>query len=285
MLFSDNFTQALHDIMDVLKSKQNLNNEDLFRFAVEAWCEKLGWPEHAAHYGFDPGNVSQFVNLKDFHKHLSNAENQAGQPLGFSRILRKLFDLLDSSLQWLAEYCCEVHQRGKAMSTVDATIYLLIALAFAALGYAVYLQVSKNKLPNETRTRLNPATMQWVLVLVVNVGRDSVINAIRSGGIAALERDQLYNATQDLWVGTESDFKCSSLAQWFSEDRTVTEESEYDVHLIRIDIAGDDPGLHRGANQMDRLDAFRRFQKTGIKVMVSPRLPSKAYVTGDLYPR
>ena len=126
--------------------------------------------------------------------------------------------------------------------------------------------------------------MPYVLVLVVNAGRESVIDAVRTGGVAALNGDQLYQATQALWLGKETDFELS-LGGWFNKERVVSEPSEYDVYLIRVEMAGDDPGLHRNANQLDRLDAFRRFQSMGFKATVSPRLPSDAYGTTDVYSR
>jgi len=128
-------------------------------------------------------------------------------------------------------------------------------------------------------------TNSLVLIIVINANRESVINALRSGGMTALESNQLYEVTQALWLGSEVDFEKSSLREWFNENRAVRETSEYDVHLIRVDLSSDDPGLHRDANQLDRLDAFQRLRSTHTKTYVSPRLPSDAYGTNTIYGR
>ncbi|RMG19606.1 MAG: hypothetical protein D6729_04765 [Deltaproteobacteria bacterium] len=126
-------------------------------------------------------------------------------------------------------------------------------------------------------------------MLVINADRHkNVIDALRSGGVKALEGEQLYKATQSLWVGTEEEFRDSKLAEWFREERAVAEESksEYDVHLVRVDLPADDVGLHRDVNQVDRADAFRRIQSMkDVRVTVSDRLPSDAYGTTGVYKR
>lgn len=288
---SSELSRVLDDISRRLQLKCRARTAILFRAAVEAWCEELDWPLEAARRGLelDPDQAAHLgrvafafdaaVKAKKEHGSL---QERGGQAL--RRVARHIPVVGPSLLQVHAgDY---IRARDEAMSKMEAKDYLLIALAVAAAGYVIYRLARQ---PSESRGAppARPAAVptRWVLVLVINAGRDGVIDALRSGGVAALEGDQLYQATQALWLGPEAEFRRSNLSEWFSEARAVAEPSEYDVHLVRVELSSDDPGLHRNANQMDRLDAFRRFQSMGFKATVSPRLPSDAYGTTDVYSR
>lgn len=287
---SSELSRVLDDISRRLQLGRRAHSPSLFRAAVEAWCEELDWPleaarlgleldrDQAAHLGRLAFAFDAAVKAKKEHGSL---QEQGGQAL---RKVARHIPVVGSSLQVHAgDY---IRARDEAMSKMEAKDYLLIALAVAAAGYVIYRLARQ---PSESRGAppARPAAVptRWVLVLVINAGRDGVIDALRSGGVAALEGDQLYQATQALWLGPEAEFRGSNLSEWFSEARAVAEPSEYDVHLVRVELSSDDPGLHRNANQMDRLDAFRRFQSMGFKATVSPRLPSDAYGTTDVYSR
>lgn len=282
---SSELSRVLDDISRRLQLELRERTANLFRAAVEAWCEELDWPLEAARLGLELHGRLAFafdaaVKAKKEHGSLQERGRQALR--GVTRIIR----VVRPSLQVHAgDY---IRARDEAMSKMEAKDYLLIALAVAAAGYVIY-RYRLARQPSESRGAqpARPAAVptRWVLVLVINAGRDGVIDALRSGGVAALEGDQLYQATQALWLGPEAEFRRSNLSEWFSEARAVAEPSEYDVHLVRVELSSDDPGLHRNANQMDRLDAFRRFQSMGFKATVSPRLPSDAYGTTDVYSR
>lgn len=287
---SSELSRVLDDISRRLQLELRARTAILFQAAVEAWCEELDWPLEAARRGLelDPDLAAHLGRLAfafdaavKAKKEHGSLQERGGQAL--RRVARSI-PVVGPSLQVHAgDY---IRARDEAMSKMEAKDYLLIALAVAAAGYVIYRLARQ---PSESRGAppARPAAVptRWVLVLVINAGRDGVIDALRSGGVAALEGDQLYQATQALWLGPEAEFRRSNLSEWFSEARAVAEPSEYDVHLVRVELSSDDPGLHRNANQMDRLDAFRRFQSMGFKATVSPRLPSDAYGTTDVYSR
>jgi hypothetical protein len=135
---------------------------------------------------------------------------------------------------------------------------------------------------HSTSDRRAPPPEGWVLVLVVNAKHASLLEALQCGTDTGWDRDQLYEATQALWVGTVSDFE-QKLEPWFKDERSVQEPSEYDVHLVCIALTHVDAGLRRDTNSLDRLDAFRRLKMQGGKVHVSPRLSSEAYGAKDVF--
>ncbi|HOU54035.1 MAG TPA: hypothetical protein PLQ97_08920 [Myxococcota bacterium] len=286
---SSELSQVLDDISRRLHLERRTYSPRLFRDAVEVWCEKLGWPLEAASLGLelDRDQAAHLWRLAfAFDAVVKKPKGKLGQ--GAENLYKKVKRLPVFGPSQQVHPGDYIRARDEAMSKMEAKDYLLIALAVAAAGYVIYIyRLAPQPLECRGAPPTRPAAVptRWVLVLVINAGRHGVIDALRSGGVAALEGDQLYQATQALWLGTEADFQRSNLSEWFSEARAVAEPSEYDVHLVRVELSSDDPGLHRNANQMDRLDAFRRFQSMGFKATVSPRLPSDAYGTTDVYSR
>lgn len=278
--------RALRDVEDRTQIWRRARDQRLFRSSVQAWCDVLDWPaevadlalsldrSHAAHLGRVAARVD--AEVRDRKKSSSRAARLADRA-------KQAGAFVSDGLR--AEDADYMDATDGAMLKMDTRDYLLIALAVAAGGYVVYRLTRKPSRPEPLAASPVVEPARKVLVLVINAGRESVIDALRAGGGSALQGDQLYQATQALWLGSAAEFERSGLAQWFGTERAVTGPSEYDVHLIRLDIAADDAGLHCNANQMDRLDAFRRFQATGFKASVSPRLPSDAYGTTDVYSR
>ena len=123
------------------------------------------------------------------------------------------------------------------------------------------------------------------VVLVLNADKNAnIIEKLRTSGLSGLSKDELYSATQSLYEDTQSnvDAKFSHL---FSGARPP-DNNEYDVHLVRLrGVSPSLRGLNRGANQMDRLDAFRKIHENRVKVDVSPRVDSYAYAADHIYIR
>lgn len=287
MLGPEELDRAVRDVEERVQIWRRARDRTLLRSCVLAWCEILGWaPEvadiamsmdraHAAHMGR--------IAIK-FESEVRQHKVSASKVARGADLAKRAGALFNDGLR--ADPRDYTDASDEAMSKMEPRDYILIALAIAAAGYVVYRLTRRPQRPVQAPpVTTTAAPTRWVLVLVINAGRDGVIDALRSGGVAALEGDQLYQATQALWLGPEAEFRRSNLSEWFSEARAVAEPSEYDVHLVRVELSSDDPGLHRNANQMDRLDAFRRFQSMGFKATVSPRLPSDAYGTTDVYSR
>lgn len=278
--------RALRDVEDRTQIRRRARDQRLFLSSVQAWCDVLDWPAevadlalsldraHVAHLGRVAARVDAEVRVRPKSSsrtaQLADIEKQAGA-------------IAADSLH--AEDADYINATDGAMLKMNDMDYLLIALAVAVGGYVVYRQTHKDSRQDPLPVRPVVESTHKVLVLVINAGREGIIDALRAGGGSALLGDQIYQATQALWLGNPVEFERSGLAQWFAKERAVTQLTEYDVHLVRFDIAVDDAGLQRNANQMDRLDAFRRFLTSGFKASISPRLPSDAYGTTDVYSR
>jgi len=284
MLRSEELDRAIQIVKERVQFLSRTRDRTLLRHCVQVWCEILDWaPEvvniamsmdrsHVAHLGRIAFEITSVVQQ---HKTSTSIVDRGAKKFGavFNKGLRTT----------PRDY---INLSNEAMSNMDPKDYILIALAITAAGYAVYNLIGRPQRPVEAPpVNTMPMPTRWVLVLVINAGRESVVDALRSGGMAALEGDLLYQATQALWLGSEAEFQRSNLSKWFNETRAVREPSEYDVYLICVELSSDDAGLHRNVNQMDRLDAFRRFQSMGFKTTVSPRLPSDAYGTTNVYSR
>lgn len=281
-------SRILGEIERRLGLRRRQHSGALFRAAVEAWCEAFDWPpevvthgmalerEHAAHLG---------RALFQFESTVRARKKSTSKVAWVADTGKSVGSLVSAGLR--SDATDYIDASDEAMSKMEPRDYLLIALAVAAAGYVIYRLARPRSHPTESRPAHTPAARpdRWSLVLVVNAERSRVIGGLRDGGVVSLDGDQLYQATQALWFGPAADFEASSLSSWFDETREVVENSEYDVHLIKLELDGDDRGLRRNANQMDRLDAFRRVKAKGYKCVVSPRLPSDAYGTTDVYSR
>lgn len=265
---------------------ERARDQRLFQSSVHAWCDVLGWPAEVAELGLSReqsqakhlGRVAACVDAE-----VRDRKRSSSRVARLADHVKRVGSFVNDGLR--AEDADYMGATDGAMLKMDTRDYLLIALAVAAGGYVAYRLTREPSRHEPTPASRTVEPTRKVLVLVVNAGRESVIDALRAGGGPALQGDQLYQATQALWLGSAAEFERSGLAQWFGKERAVSAPSEYDVHLIRLEIGADDAGLHRNANQMDRLDAFRRFQATGFKAAVSPRLASDAYATTGVYGR
>ncbi len=128
-----------------------------------------------------------------------------------------------------------------------------------------------------------PTSQDWVLVLVINVRHETVLRALEAGATGDLAEDELYNAVQSRWFGSSREYCGLRLTGWFSRTANPANETEYDVRMARFDLDHDDPGFHRGASELEQVDAFRRLAASSAAVGLSPRLPPEAYGTTEVY--
>ena len=166
---------------------------------------------------------------------------------------------------------------------METRYIVLLALFLAAGGYYLY----SRKYPSTLGLPPPPPTPpRMVLVLVVNAARTDILERLKAEGKVPMGiGKELYLATQALWMGTKAEFESSPLRSWFAEKKAATAPSEYDVQLVRVDISDRDEGFSPGANQMARIDAFARLVLSAPCVELSPRVPSEAYGTTEVYSR
>ena len=146
-------------------------------------------------------------------------------------------------------------------------------------------QLRKNH-PVSTSLSLGEEKDTKVLLLVINAGKNEIIQSLENGRFITIDPDALYRATQALWMGSKADFFESELDNWFLNKPTVSKsESEYDVYFVQIELRKYDSGFDSNADQISRIDAFHRLLDNAVNIKVSDRLPSKAYENRFLYSR
>lgn len=291
MIFSDSFAQLLNVLSREVWNKvthENKNNpsfRDVLDCAVNSWCCKLDIPNEGTRY------INQWQ--QDEIKEITNDIWNEWKP----KTNYSLWGVQTSISKFKEYILTKVVNRMKNPDD-NIKFILLIAFVVTGVGYALYLlhkkserQAPSSKSSQSVSTlppRQDKAYHTWTLVLVINAGQEEIIQSLKTNcRVMPNEGEALYRATQALWMDSEADFSKSELKNRFYDAREEREskKSEYDVHFLQIELYKRDPGFYPNANQIDRLDAFRRLPENSGKVIVSPRLPSKAYENTDVYSR
>ncbi len=287
MIFTDSFAQLFDVLSREVENKVRRENKDESGFrdrlvcAVKSWCCKLEFPDEVTRY------ISQWQQgeLKEITDYIESEWKPKNNWRGI---------LTPSKFR---EYILKKVVNRMKNPDDDIKFIMLVALVFTGVGYALYLlrqsekqaPSSKSSQPVSTPPfRQEKADRSWTLVLVINAGQEEIIQSLKTNRrVRQNEVEVLYSATQALWMDSEAAFSKSELKSRFSDAREEREskKSEYDVHFLQIELSKHDPGFYANVNQIDRLDAFRRLPENSGKVVVSPRLPSKAYENTDVYSR
>lgn len=288
MIFTDSFAQLLDVLSREVENKVRRENKDkllvrdCLNCAVKSWCCKLEFPDEVTRY------ISQWQQgeLKEITDDIWNE----GKP-------KNNCWWCDQPSIKFKEYILTKVVNGMKNPDDDIKFIMLVALVFTGVGYTLYLlrqsekqaPSSKSSQPVSTPPfRQDKAYRSWTLVLVINAGQEEIIQSLKTNRLVMQnEVEVLYSATQALWMDSEAAFSKSELKSRFSDacEERESKKSEYDVHFLQIELYKHDPGFCPNVNQIDRLDAFRRLPENSGKVVVSPRLPSKAYENTDVYSR
>jgi hypothetical protein len=279
MIFPKLFYQKLQEASNVLNKYSNSSFVSQLHDAIDYWVKELNLPNEAIIY------ISRKYKNK---KHIENLALEAFEEwdntngiFGFTRGDNKLKQYIK-----------------KLMNDYDFTslnFIVLIGFLVTTSSYAFYLLDESNRKNNQSQDNspINskglPQTQdkkEDILLLVINASRQNIIQPLKSNHhITDDFSNEIYRITQALWMGNIREF--SQFETWFFQDKEVSESeySEYDVYLVKIELKYSDKGFSRNANQLDRLDAFRKLPENTLNVYVSPRLPSKAYANKDFYSR
>ncbi|QSV64254.1 MAG: hypothetical protein HEQ26_17370 [Dolichospermum sp. DL01] len=289
--------QKLQEASNVLNKYSNSSFVTQLHDAIDYWVKELNLPNEAIKY------ISRKYK---YNEHIENLALEAFKEwdntnsiFGFTRGDNKLKQYIK-----------------KVMNDYDFTslnFIVLIGFLVTASSYAFYLldesnrkknqsqdnsPINSNALPQTQNKKENillfnsnalPQTQnkkENILLLVINASRQNIIDPLKSNHhITDDFSNEIYRITQALWMGNIREF--SQFETWFFQDKEVSENeySEYDVYLVKIELKYSDKGFSRNANQLDRLDAFRKLPENTLNVYVSPRLPSKAYANKDFYSR
>ncbi|WP_204104645.1 MULTISPECIES: hypothetical protein [Spirulina sp. CCY15215] len=131
-----------------------------------------------------------------------------------------------------------------------------------------------------------PIAQKYILILVVNADRNIELVEIlktQSQVTSAIWED-VYTATEALWIGGKEKFENTGLSDNFASAETL-QPSEYDVYFVKIELPKYeyDLGFAENADSLDRSDAFERILETEHHVIVSHRLSNQSTKNPLLY--
>lgn len=274
-------------LVDSKTSSSNLQQ------AIIHWCEELGLDKSES--ASVRANINEWIQNQFIIEIAITVVSQ----LGFIISLRKIFfntfegrNLDDLNSNEFVQYIKD--KREFIEKPNNSRVVLLIAFVLVSIGFLLHtldrsFQQEEQGWNNSSTNRHSVTSLNQrnVLVLVINVDREDLINILKERNkITEADWEELYNATQFLWVGTASELENSDIFNCFSRSNTVNlDTSEYDVYFIRIDLSKPDPGFQPNVLQIDRRDAFQRLPEISRDISISPRLSSEAYSGKGFYNR
>jgi hypothetical protein len=218
-----------------------------------------------------------------------------------------LLDGLTTIFKQKSDFYNRIHLFLYRMSirSENMKIIVLIGFVITAVGYWLYI-INRQKEQTQQPTR-RPETRpnQYIstspsplvqtppvqritkqfLVLVISASQIDFLNSILSKRkIDFSDGEKLYELTEYLWIGQEIDYQ-KIKSNISSYQVSPGQESEYDIHLVSIEIKRIEPGFQSNVNQLDRYDAFRKLSDLTVDFEISPRLQMEAYGDFAVYNR
>ena len=142
------------------------------------------------------------------------------------------------------------------------------------------LESSTKKLNNKQ------VSTAYTLVVAIRYTKSDILYGLQKGDYISVENaDKLYQLAKFLWLGSQQDFR-SNFSNLFLPHYVginPSEESEYDIYLLKIQIQEYDEGFATNAKSNRRFDAFQRLSKIGKLADVSRRLPAIACENKGFY--
>lgn len=173
------------------------------------------------------------------------------------------------------------------------TFLVFLGFTITAVCYLIYVLDQKENRTSvddsSTRTLRTNLPKEQILVLVINVGKATVINNLRNKTtLESSDGEQLCDATELLWVGSQEEFNSIFQKCFISNNEFQVpedQESEYDIYLVKIQLKQAEKGFLKDGNKIDRMDAFRNLANLAVarSFEVSPRLKVEAYQNTDVY--
>lgn len=293
MMFPEYFIETLqkvkNQVSEKINSDKNTSYGNWFNRSFESWCEELNLPEDVVYY------IRQQLQQSEVQELTNDAWDEwKRKDVNTDWLGRK-----ESKPSELKRYITEkILNKMKIDFGMDVTFVLLISFMVTAIGYVFVLLKHKTEKENigfrdsqvisEQPTHFQQESVGVILVLAIKAEKGSIIQSLeKNKRVMMNEGEELYRATQALWMGTKKEFLNSQLQNWFSDEHEVqeSEKSEYDVYFVEIELKERDPGFNPNTNSLDRLDAFRRLPSNSKNVRISPRLPSRVYENTGVYSR
>lgn len=263
-------SKELRDAIDRIDKMHDREKADMKAY-IGDWCQELGWS--------DDSSISK--HAKTIEKELRSELETQLDKLFYTKIPRKIRRAIYKS-----------NSGGDALKNIENKMsvktLVVVALALTSAGYVAHKLQQRQPLRTASlepsRSVLTPHNT-WKLVLVINAKHQDLLDRIKEEGLSSIDQEELMKATQYLWMGTEQDLKANTkLTQWLNGDVVrESNSSEYDVHLVEILLNKHEDGLHVGASQLQRLDAFKQVVKHHEIVRITKRLPSEAFANTGVY--
>lgn len=272
--------------------EKKLNNENfsppydyvrILIFSIELWGERLKLESDQISYVKRFARISKTVEIFDYIYNEWDYLEKYTEWESFRRVDKERKNRFGNYIQEKVKNIMEINLKM-------FTFILLVAFVFTGIGLILYL-LDKNESAGDNHV-LKPSILvvsspPQILILIINAENQRIIQSLNKGQVIQSEAEELYRATGYLWIGSKNDFAQSVLARRFSSENLIeeTEESEYDVYFVKIELTQPVPGFEANVNQTNRTDAFNALPKVSGKVEVSPRLSSSAYGNTPVYSR
>jgi len=287
---------------------ENHSNKDIY-CAIQSWCEELSIDKKID--GATIGTISRYSidwlkqdrvisgTLKIYQDLLVNTDKKLNHGVGNSVVgILPTFHKLEEITE--KNYKAIVKETKKGMS-----IKPILLVAFVLTGVGVLLLLldkktssNKNRSREDSHNRYSSSAPTYVpekqiLTLLINADRNrELINSLKNSSyLKAEDSCKLYDATQGLWMRSETEFNSSDIKeQWSTNINTVDNESEYsesDVYFVKIELNRrvDVEGFEPNAIQTDCIDSFNSLANQRLTVKVSSRLSCKSYEQTEFYSR
>ncbi|WP_146136588.1 hypothetical protein [Aphanothece hegewaldii] len=296
----NNFSQKFNQIYEEIQSrKQKFNSDDFYYIldnSIILWCQKLNieWLTPSILEGQKRYKIESLLDYlwKDL-----NIQKDPSMFSIFSKNTEenKLFNLVKV-----------IFKKIKIHSDVDINFIISLGFIITAVAYSIYLlnqhqlqqpaypiksnvSPSPSQLPSSTSsvpssTPVQPKT-KYLLILVISATQTALIDSLKDKRkIEYGDCEKLYKATQYLCQNKETylKYKWDNLEQYIVQPGV---ESEYDIHLIKIELNQENKNFEKDVNQLDKYDAFFELVGLADQVEISPQLQMEAYGNFDVYHR
>ncbi|TAE61515.1 MAG: hypothetical protein EAZ87_01565 [Nostocales cyanobacterium] len=270
-------------------------------YAVQSWTLqlKISENENITNFILINSQLDAVIELTKYLRTESLTEKKSVEiPIPFGNF--KIFNTDNEFYYRVNSFLSRMSIRSDNMK-----IIVLIGFVIVAVGYWVYIinrqkeqaqqptrrpeirqneYVSNSPSPAIQTPSIERITKQF-LVLVISASQIDFLNSIlEKRSIDFNDGENLYELTKYLWTGSEADYK--TIQSNISRYQVYSgQESEYDIHLVSIEIKQIDPGFKPNVNQLDRYDAFRKLSDLTVDFQISPRLQMEAYGDFAVYNR
>lgn len=288
------FVEILRQVSEKVKSQTYpINRHNEYRFesflpnSIKAWCEKLQIDKEVSEHIFQK-LWAENSNVQNLAREIYDGYNKSQE------LINKPFFNPKSNLYYLLK--TQLKEIDIDMNKNE--IMLLSGFAITVIGYLIFSNNQQEKPKQSLKNKEQIYSSQsppiqrkipQILVLVINALKAEIAKTLnRQGKINPDDYEAIYRGTESLWIGSQSNLS-SQLKNCFSTSNQFVvpegEESEYDVYLVQIELKDTDKGFEKNADQLARIDAFRRLADLSVKVTVSPRLRVNAYQNTGVYQR